>query len=121
MRWGTLILIGLIMAGCAAKPVPSPAPVAQRSESVYDRAAVAGALVYDPPVIANAPRVDVSREGRAPAAFAGYEDLITTYYYLYQSDYQIGYGTGSSGGPNWRNNDRFERQAITQRVGVSYR
>src|SRR4051812_5337162 len=120
MRWGTLILLGLALAGCASKPVAPPEPVAQRSEGVYERATVAGALVYDPPVIANAPRIDLSREGRAPAAYAGYEDLITTYYYLYQNDYQMGYG-GGGGSAGWRNNDRFERQAITQRVGVSYR
>jgi hypothetical protein len=121
MRWGFSNLIALALVGCAAKPVPAPAPVAQASESVYDRATVASALLYDPPLVASGPRIEISRAGRAPEAYAGYEELTTTYYYLYQDDRQLGYGGGFGGGGSWRNHDRFERQAITQRVGVSYR
>jgi len=121
MRWGYLSLLALGLVGCAAKPAPAPAPVAQGSESVYDRATVAGALLYDPPVVASGPRIEVSRAGRAPEAYAGYEELTTTYYYLYQDDHQLNVGGGFGGGASGRNHDRFERQAITQRVGVSYR
>jgi len=49
-------------------------------------------------------------------ASAGFED-VTTFYYLYQDDRQQRWGNGGIYG----NHDRFERQAITQRVGVSYR
>src|SRR4051794_20671548 len=122
MRWGAFILLGLMtVGGCASKPQPvvminstaTPEPA-----HIYDDA-VAAALVYDPPVTANSPRIEISREGRAPAAFAGYEELTTTFYYLRVDDRQLNYG--GSNGSGGHNNDRFERQAITERVGVSYR
>ena len=100
--------------GCAsqsAQPVASVAP-APTTEPLYDDA-VAAALVYDPPVVVSSPRIDVSREGRAPTAYAGFEEITTTFYYLRIDDRQL-----TTGGMN---NDRYERQAITQRVGVSYR
>jgi hypothetical protein len=123
MRWGAFILLGALTAlGCASKPaqpvvivntLATPEPA-----HIYDDA-VAAALVYDPPVVANSPRIEISREGRAPEAFAGYEELTATYYYLRVDDRQLNYGGSSGSGGH--NNDRFERQAITERVGVSYR
>jgi hypothetical protein len=110
MRRGLAIFLGVLMAGCASKPAPPSAAVAPID--TYDDA-VAAALVYDPPVLLNSPRLEVSREGRGQAAFAGFDEVIATYYYLRIDDRQQSYG-------NWRN-DRFERQAITTRVGVSYR
>ena len=110
MRWGLVISLGM-MVGCASKPAP---PVAATAPSpIYDDA-VAAALVYDTPVIVNSPRLEVSREGRGPSAYAGFEDITTTFYYLRIDDRQL----NTNGGVN---NDRFERQAITERVGVSYR
>ena len=117
MRWGAVILLSIITVvggGCASRAVP-PVATAQPAH-VYDDA-VAAALVYDPPVVADSPRLDVSREGRQPSAYAGFEDITTTYYYLRVDDRQLNYGGGSGS----HNNDRFERQAITERVGVSYR
>jgi hypothetical protein len=110
MRWGAFILLAVI-SGCASKPAPPVA--AAPAAPLYDDA-IAAALVYDPPVVANSPRIDISREGRAPSAYAGFEEMTTTFYYLRIDDHQQTFG-GS------HNNDRFERQAITQRVGVSYR
>jgi hypothetical protein len=116
MRWGAFILLSVftVVGGCASKPA-QPVATAQPAH-IYDDA-VAAALVYDPPVVADSPRLEVSREGRAPAAYAGFEDITTTYYYLRVDDRQLNYGSGSG----QHNNDRFERQAITERVGVSYR
>ena len=118
MRWGafiSLVGLGLAQVGCASASkhaVEPPPPVAQPA-SVYE-GAVAASLIYSPPGLAYAgPPIDLSREGRAPAAYAGFDDVITTYYYLYQDDRQL-----QCGG---RSFDRFEREAITQRVGVSYR
>jgi hypothetical protein len=110
-----LFVLGAVVTGCASRPAApaAPAPVAQESESVYDRATVAGALMYDPPVVASAPPTSISRAGRATEAFAGYEELTATYYYLRQDDRQLNHGSWS--------NDRFERQAITQRQSVTYR
>src|SRR3954452_18960926 len=113
MRLGVYVLAGLFVGGCAARPA---APTAADSTHVYDDA-VAAALVYDPPVVVNAPPIDLSREGRGAAAVAGVDDVITTYYYLSVDDRQGGYGKNGHG----RSLDRFERQAVTERVGVSYR
>jgi hypothetical protein len=116
MRWGALLLL-LLAAGCASNRAPQvvaqATPELPYNPAVYDDA-VAAALVYDPPVVVDAPRVDVSREGRSASAYAGFEELTTTYYYLRIDDRQLDYGGGS-------HHDRFEREAITQRVGVSYR
>jgi hypothetical protein len=113
MRWGILIFLGMLV-GCASKPAQhvATAALAPTTAPLYDDA-VAAALVYDPPMVVNSPRIDVSREGRAPTAYAGFEEITTTFYYLRIDDHQQ-----SVGGLN---NDRFERQAITQRTGVSYR
>jgi len=118
MRWGafiSLVGLGLAQVGCAstakhAEAEPPP-PVAQPA-SVYE-GAVAASLVYGPAAPPYSGQIDLSREGRAPAAYAGFDDVITTYYYLYQDDRQLQCGGQS--------HDRFERQAITQRFGVSYR
>ena len=117
MRWGMLTIIGFILTGCAAQP-PQP-PVAQVpptiASTVYD-GAVAASLIYNPPVSADIPRLQVDREGRQMSAYAGFEDQITTFYYLRVDDYQR-----SDGHHHHGNSDRFEREAITERVGVSYR
>ena len=117
MRWGvyiSLTVLGIAQVGCASKPVAvAPPPVAQQA-SVYE-GAVAASLVFSPPVTSTGETQDFSREGRAPTAYAGFED-VTTFYYLYQDDHQQRWGNSSFG-----NQDHFERQAITQRVGVSYR
>lgn len=119
MRWGafiSLVGLGLAQIGCASSTLKHaeaepPPPVAQPA-SVYE-GAVAASLIYGPAVPPYAGQIDLSREGRAPAAYAGFDDVITTYYYLYQEDRQLQCGGLS--------HDRFERQAITQRFGVSYR
>jgi hypothetical protein len=111
MRWGTFILLSIIGIGCASKQAQPPVATAPPAP-IYDQA-VAAALVFDPPVLADSPQIDFSREGRAQSAYAGFEELTTTFYYLQVDDRQQSFG-GSR-------HDRFERQAITQRVGVSYR
>jgi hypothetical protein len=111
MRLGVVIL-GILVGGCASKP--SQVVVTPPAAPIYDDA-VAAALVYSPPVTADGPRLDLSREGRDQAAFAGFEDVIQTFYYLRMDDYQASYGRHSF------NNDQFQREAITERVGVSYR
>ena len=112
MRWGLITISGFLLAGCASKPpvqvVTAPSP------RVYDDA-VAAALVFDPPAISDGQRLNVTREGRSQAAFGGFDELITTFYYLRVDDYQQGFNG------NCRNSDRFQREAITERVGVSYR
>jgi hypothetical protein len=115
MRLGVYLFTAVLVGGCASRPAPPPV-AGSAPALVYDDA-VAAALVFDPPVVINAPPTDFSREGRGAAAFAGFDDVVTTFYYLSIDDRQGGYGKDGRG----RSLDRFERQAVTERVGVSYR
>jgi hypothetical protein len=112
MRWGSLLLSGIFTVGCASKQTQPLAVAPPPAAPIYDDA-VAAALVYEPPMVANAPAIEITREGRAQAAYAGFDDVITTFYFLQVDDRQQSY--------NGYRRDRFERQAITTRVGVSYR
>ena len=110
MRWGTWILVAAFgLAGCAKRQVDR-AP-AERAPQLDD--AVTASLVFEPPVVASEPPLEISRLGRGPAAYAGFEEIISTYYYLWVDDRQLDY--------NGRSHDRFERRAVTARVGVTHR
>jgi hypothetical protein len=115
MRLGLLILFTCLAApGCASKSGPQAlanAPLAQASDD-YDHA-IAASLVFEPPIVASQPKFEFSRAGRAPEAYAGFEEIISTYYYLRVDDRQLDY--------NGQSHDRFERRAITTRVGVVHR
>jgi hypothetical protein len=111
MRWGVSIIIGILLSGCAAQKHPSadaskPQPLAPPR---YLPAA-SGSLVFDPPVTLGEPPLQLSREGRAPDAFVGYESTTATYFYLRVDDRQ----TSDAG-------NRYERRAISTKVGVTYR
>jgi hypothetical protein len=97
-----------MLAGCASQKPDneSPLPFAP----VYYERSTAGALAFDPPVIANEPPLQLSRDFRTPGAFVGYESLTTTYYYLRIDDRQ----TDDFG-------DRYERRAFSEKFGVTYR
>jgi hypothetical protein len=108
MRTG-IILIALALAflmlgGCAAQPAGHGHPVAYQPAS-------AGALAFDPPVLAGSPRMDLSRDGREPSAFAGYADSSTTFTSVAVRNVQ-GNGDGGNG---------YVRDAESQTIGVSYR
>jgi hypothetical protein len=88
----------------------------------------AAALVFDPPVIANDPPLELSRADREPRVSLGYEGPVVETYYIRFDDRQVGYGLagGFSGGRGGRfgatgNLDMFERRAVTERIGVRYR
>jgi len=117
MRWSLpLFLFPLVAFGCASRPVepahscqayhrcPPVAPVA------IEDSAVAAALVFDPPIMANNPALDLSRSARNPAAFVSFDQTITTFYFLRSNDRQI---IGAA--------PYAERRAVTERFGVSYR
>ncbi len=117
MRWGTCVFMGLIIGGvlvggCASGGSRPAAPAAFVPD--YD-SAVAAALIIQPPVAQDQPPLDIAREGRGQAAFAGFEETIFTHYYLFQDDQQQSYGR------NGCRKDRFERRAIVEREGISYR
>ena len=78
--------------------------------SAYEPA-VASALVFDPPLAAHDAPLDLARADRRPSAFLGYEEMIAEYFYVRIVDRQ----TEDS------RDDRYERRAISERVGVLYR
>ncbi|WP_428938992.1 hypothetical protein [Fontivita pretiosa] len=77
-------------------------------------AVVASALVFDPPVVADQARLDLSRSGRWPEAFWGYDFGTTTHFYLRVDD-------RIDSGLERRFGERYQRRAVTQRFGLSYR
>jgi hypothetical protein len=84
----------------------------------------AAALVFTPHVVRQEEPLDLSRAGRAPEAFVGYEQGTVEYHYVRTDDRQRS-GDGWHGGWGWGSfggyGDRYERRAVTERVGVRYR
>ena len=115
MRWrGFIAILAMALAGCASQP-SGVAPVQQaRSYSP----ASAAALAFDPPVLAGMPRLDLSRDGRGPAAFAGFEEGTTTYYFLQTDDWYSDFAGGWHG--RGGNSDDYQRKAVSQTFGISY-
>lgn len=109
MRWGIAIFATLLIAGCAGNGPPAQPEATVR---VYEET-VATALVFESPLVASGAEVQVDRAGRGPAAYAGFEEIIATYSWVRQDDYQNGYGN-----KRW---DRFERRAVSTKVSLSYR
>jgi hypothetical protein len=131
MRLAVISLLALGLFGCASHS-PAVAPEQQRQLSQSGSAqsqqpqqahqyapSAAGALAFDPPVLAGMPKLDLSREGRDPAAFVGYEDLTTTIYDLQINDRQIDLGGDRFG--NHGSDDYYQRDAASEKIGVSYR
>ena len=114
-RFGwTLSLLAITLGGCASQTA-SVAPVQQ--PIVYSEAD-ASALAFDPPVLAGTPRVDLSRDGREPTAFEGFDEGATTYYYLRTDDIYSDFAGG--GGRRGGNLDNYNRRAVSETYGISY-
>lgn len=64
------------------------------------------ALAFDPPVTLVEPRLNLSRSARGEAAFAGFEDVTTTYFYVRTDDRQTTDFT-----------DRFRREGYSAKIG----
>ncbi len=105
-----VMILGLALAGCAATKPADQADRPERSGPPYTPAAAA-ALAFDPPLAMGLPLPDFSRDGRAPEAFAGYEDQITTYSYTRQRD-EIRVRTDFG---------ELDRRAYTDRVSITTR
>ena len=98
------------------------APVAEYDQ--YDAVPAAAALVFTPPVVRQESPLDLSRQGRATEAFVGYEEGTVEYHYLRIDDRQRtgdGWNRGWGWGGYGASGDRYERRAISERVGVRYR
>jgi hypothetical protein len=117
MRWfAFMMILAMALVGCASQPA-TVAPVQQAH--VYSPA-VASALVFDPPVIEGTPQLDLSREGRGPAAFEGFYDGTTSFYSINTYDLYPGFAGGLGGNGGWAGS-YYQRQAISQTYGISYR
>jgi hypothetical protein len=123
MTWrGFPSLLVCALLGCAA-----PAPRAETQSPVIYQDSPSAALAYAPPAVAqSAPgaEIDLSRAGRGTVAFVGFPSLVTEYFWLRTDDRQRFYsgngGGGRWGGGGW-SNDRYERRAVSTRVGVLHR
>jgi hypothetical protein len=115
MRCLALIIASMLLTGCASRAKTSaevdPEPEAVLSMYRYEPTSAA-ALAFDPPVVANAVTPNLDRTDRGEAAYVGYDEVITTYFYLRTDDRQFIQGDGP---------ERYERRAISERFGVSYR
>jgi starvation-inducible outer membrane lipoprotein len=115
MRWFSFFMIlAMALTGCASQPA-SVAPVQQAH--IYSPVN-ATALVFDPPVLVGNPELDLSRDGRGPAAFEGFYDGTTSYYSI--STYDLNPGCAGGFGGGWAGG-YYQRQAISQTNGISYR
>jgi len=95
----------------AVKPLCPPRPYASGP---------AAALAFDPPILAGENRLDLSRDGRDTAAFAGYQDTTTTFYFLSVNDnFNDFNGRGGRGSGGTR--DDYSRDASSQSYGTSSR
>jgi hypothetical protein len=110
MRYSMAIIGCLLACGCANQSPSQSVPVVESRWSTTPQAdSPALALACDPAIIRDQPALYLDRESRQPAAFAGYDQPTVTYSYLRSDDdYTFDHG-------------RFNREAVTERIGVSTR
>ena len=111
------LLIGVILgtltiAGCAGRQRHATASNPPHEFAAFDDAAAvsASALVFDPPVAAGLPPLEMARDDRQPSAFVSYDEVQTTYFYLRLDDRQ-----------KLANDGRSERRVISETFGISRR
>src|SRR5688500_5910968 len=119
-------------AGCATQvqeervaPGPETEPPARHAAGAEDEARPAAAVVFTPPLVRQEQPLDLSRSGRATEAFVGYEQGVVEHYYV-RTDNRQRSGDGWNRGWGWgwgtgAHGDRYERRAVTERMGVRYR
>ncbi|HEV2293779.1 MAG TPA: hypothetical protein VGR35_07975 [Tepidisphaeraceae bacterium] len=115
MRCLALLVIGMLLTGCASR-----AKTSQRLDAsdqpdrvnYWYEANSASALAFPPPIVASAITPNLARAGREEVAYVGFDTVITTHFYLRYDDRQVIYGDDAG---------RYERRAISERFGVSYR
>jgi hypothetical protein len=120
MRWSLLIFTLLLAGGCAtSRQTASNAPAREATTCTVASdgdAVAASALVFDPPVTSIQPAPQLARDERGIAAFAGYDEGITTFFYLRVNDRQL-LDSGGRGGDF----GQYERRAVSETFGVSHR
>jgi hypothetical protein len=111
MRQLCCLCVFILLAGCKSNSAPTARPVA--AVAAPESSVAAAALVFDPPIAMGEVPLDLDRDARAPVAFVGFDQLTTTFFYLRTDDKQRF--------DNFNAGDRYERRAVSERFGVSYR
>jgi hypothetical protein len=107
MRYLTLILgLAIASAGCTS----SGARVSAERDRIAPPPPAAAALAFTPPVTFDGPDLDLSRDGRGPAAISGYEETVVSTTWVRQDDRQR-WG-------RWGDYSQFERRSISTTVTV---
>jgi uncharacterized lipoprotein YajG len=102
-----LVIIGaMLLTGCAAQPAQTQAVQPLSAGTTVSSAA----LAFDPPMTLNQRPLDLSRDGRGEAAFAGYENTTTTYFDVWTDDRRT---TDST--------ENYVREAYVEQVGSNSR
>lgn len=121
------ISMGALLGGCA-QPAHKPRHEGdgEATLAVYRERArrPAAALAFSPPLIQDEPALELSRDLRQPSAFVGYAEGVAEFFYVRWDDRQAGgdgWGSGSWGSSGSGSHDRYERRAISEKVGVLYR
>jgi hypothetical protein len=109
MRYFSIIIMSLALMGCASHQNCVSAD--QQLQPHCYAPSGAAALAFDPPVLAGTPRMDLSRDGRDVAAFAGYQDSTTIISDLHLDDLQ-------TGNPS---SDRYQREATSDAITTNTR
>ena len=122
--WMFVVCFAAMSCRSTRPPAGPPAPEAALDAEREYEAVTASALVFDPPIIANDEPLELSRAERQPGAVVGYDVGVVERFYIRLDDRQIGnnfHGGGRRGGRGGGSFDRYERRAVTERVGVRYR
>jgi hypothetical protein len=101
---GVILMVLVVGAGCAR--LQQPTGIHRYGDHI------ASSLAFDPPVIADEPALELSRAGRGTTAFVGFEEVITTHFYLRTDDHQRFYD---------RDGGHFDRRAVSETFGTRYR
>jgi hypothetical protein len=104
----------LLIGGCARRPQQATRHGRDADPFANARPAAA-ALVFEPSMRTTLSPEVLARDGRSPEAFVGYPEGVTEHFYLRWDDRQ------SNRGGHHGSFDRFERRAISEKVGVLYR
>lgn len=109
-----LITTVSLIGGCATRPKEANVVYVPQSQNSLNPAT---ALVFDPPITAYAPPMNLSRADRAPAAYVGF-DSVTTTVYTRMDDRQFYSGQVGQYGFLGAFRGHVERQSVVQTVGV---
>jgi hypothetical protein len=104
-----LITLCALTTGCASHRSHVAADRQEANLRYVD--AGSPAMAFDPPIVLGAPRLNLNRDLCQPQAFVGFDQTVTTFFYVRSDDRQT----------EDHRNDRYERRAISEQFGTSYR